>query len=80
MGETMLLGLEKSLQGMKRVEATGFSSEKTAADYFMEKEGILDEIGKSLGEVKGAADTEIEALKGTLKEMRQNLKGMAAIV
>ncbi len=78
MGETMLLGLEKSLQGMKRVEATGFSSEKTAADYFMEKEGILDEIGKSLGEVKGAADTEIEALKGTLKEMRQNLKGMAA--
>ena len=78
MGDAMLLALDGKLKGMKRVEKTGFTSEEAAAEYFAEKEGILDEVGRSLSEVKSATTTELEALKGTLKEMRLNLKGEAA--
>jgi HK97 family phage major capsid protein len=78
MGDVMLQTLTDKLKGMKRVEKTGFTTEEAAADYFAEKEGILDEVGKSLAEVKSATTTELEALKGTLKEMRLNLKGEAS--
>ena len=78
MGDAMLLALDDKIKGMKRVEKAGFASEESAAEYFAEKEGILDEVGKALGEVKNTTTTEIEALKGTLKEMRLNLKSQAA--
>jgi len=78
MGDAMLVALEDRIRGMKRVEKTGFASEEAAALYFAEKEGILEEVGKSLAGMKEAATTEIEALKGTLKEMRANLKAQSA--
>lgn len=78
MGDVLLQSLTEKLKGMKRVEKTGFTTEQAAADYFAEKEGILDDVGKALADLKGQATTELEALKGTLKEMRLNLKGEAA--
>lgn len=78
MGDAVLLALGERLKGMKRVEKAGFTNEEAAAQYFAEKEGILDEVGKSLSELKSTTTTELEALKGTLKEMRQNLKAESA--
>jgi len=78
MGDAMLLALDDKLKGMKRVEKTGFTNEETAAEYFAEKEGILDEVGKALSVIKDATTTAFVALKGMLKEMRLNLKGHAA--
>jgi len=78
MGNEMLSALSERLGSMNRVEKTGFTDEAAAAVYFAEKEGILDEMGKALGEVKSATTTELDAMKGTLKELRLSLKGQAA--
>lgn len=78
MGDDLLQALELRLKGMKRVENTGFTNEAEAAGYFQEKEGILDEMGKTLESVKSATGTEIEAVKATLKEFRTMLKSSAA--
>lgn len=78
MGDAMLLALDDKLKGMKRVEKTGFTNEEAAAEYFSEKEGILEALGKNLGEIKNATTTELEALKGTLREMRINLKAQSS--
>ena len=78
MADERLSALDERLKSMNRVEKTGFTDEAAAAGYFAEKEGILDEVGRSLSEIKSATSTEIEALKGTLKEMRTNLKAQSA--
>jgi HK97 family phage major capsid protein len=78
MANEQLSALEERLKSMTRVEKTGFTDEAAAAQYFAEKEGILDEVGRNLSEIKSATATEIEALKGTLKEMRTNLKAQSA--
>ena len=77
MGDEKILALKEKMNDMKRVEKTGFTTEEMAADYFSEKEGILEDIGKTLIDMKEGSSTEIEALKGTIKEMRQNLKANA---
>ena len=78
MADDVLQSLSEKLKGMKRVEKAGFTTEEAAASYFSEKEALLEDMGKALSEVRGATATELEALKGTLKEMRLNLKGEAA--
>lgn len=78
MANEQFSALEERLKSMTRVEKTGFTDEAAAAQYFAEKEGILDEVGRNLSEIKSATATEIEALKGTIKEMRTNLKAQSA--
>ena len=77
MGERVVTALSEQLKSMQRVEKTGFVSEEKAADYFAEKEQILESVGKTLETVSDATTTELEAIKGTLKEMRANLKADA---
>ena len=78
MAKELLHALSERLSAMKRVEKAGFTSEEAAAVYFSEKEGILEEVGKALEEVQSGTTIELEAIKGTLKEMRMTLKGQAA--
>jgi len=73
----MLKRLKELLSAMKRIEKDGFPDESDAAIYFEEKEEVLEEIGKVLGEFETNYSEEIEALKATIKTLRDNLKNQA---
>ena len=51
--------------------------EKSPRTILQRKEQILESVGKTLETVSDATTTELEAIKGTLKEMRANLKADA---
>jgi HK97 family phage major capsid protein len=59
---------------MKKIEGTGFSDEAKAAEYFKDKEIILEEITKTLETVTSNQSTQIFALEGTIKSLRDELK------
>jgi HK97 family phage major capsid protein len=73
--------VKKQLAGMKKIEQTGFTDPIKATEYFQEKELILEGIVKMLETVtvqktasaKSATD-EVEALKGTVKSLRDEIK------
>jgi HK97 family phage major capsid protein len=78
MGNETVLAVKQKLAAMKKIEATGFSDPKRAAEYFQEKEIILEDIVKALEGVAGEQASEIEALKSTVRALRGELKGQAA--
>ncbi len=55
-----LAKLKELLEKMRRIEAGGFPDEDQAKAYFLEKEEILDEMGKALEELTGAQTQEME--------------------
>ena len=65
------------LKAMKRMETGGFPDEAGAKEYFLEKEQILDEMGMTLEEITTGQEQEIEALKGTIKTLKDSLKGQS---
>jgi len=67
--------LKELLEKMRRIEAGGFPDEDQAKAYFLEKEEILDEMGKALEELTSAQGQETEALKATVASLRETLKG-----
>ncbi|MDR1315336.1 MAG: phage major capsid protein [Spirochaetales bacterium] len=78
MGNETILAVKQKLAAMKKIEATGFTDPAKAADYFREKEIILEDIVKALEGVAGEQASEVEALKSTVKTLREELKGQAA--
>jgi HK97 family phage major capsid protein len=78
MGNEELEAVKKKLSAMKKIELTGFTNTETATTYFQEKEAILEGIVKTLETVTVQETTEIEALKSTVKSLRDELKGKAA--
>jgi HK97 family phage major capsid protein len=79
-----LEAVKKQLAGMKKIEQTGFTNPETAKDYFQEKELILEGIVKSLETVTvqesssaASAAVEMEALKSTVKTLRDEIKVQA---
>src|SRR5215471_20849096 len=64
----------KKLGDMKRIEKVGFSDPAMAADYFKEKEILLEEMAKTLETVTSNQSTQISALEGTIKSLREELK------
>jgi HK97 family phage major capsid protein len=78
MGNEMITAIKQKLAAMKKVEETGFTDPKKAAEYFMEKEIILEEIVKTLETVTGDQATQVSALEATVKTLRDELKGRAA--
>ena len=84
MGNEQLEAVKKQLSAMKKIEDTGFTNPEKATAYFQEKELILEGIVKTLetitvqetSNVKAAAD-EVEALKSTVKTLREEIKGQS---
>ncbi len=77
----MLSTIKKQIADMKKIEQTGFTNTETAKEYFQEKELILEGIVKTL-EVFSVQDTasttaEVEALKSSVKSLREEIKGQA---
>jgi HK97 family phage major capsid protein len=78
MGKELIAGIKTKLGAMQKIEATGFTDQSKAAAYFQEKEIILEDICKALETVNDAQEQETEALKSTVKSLRDELKSKAA--
>lgn len=74
----ILKKLKGLLVSMKRIEADGFSDESLAKQYFEEKEEILEVMTEALGEMDKGHNSEIEALKGTIKALKDSLKSQSS--
>jgi HK97 family phage major capsid protein len=70
--------LKTLLESMKRIESDGFPDEKVAKQYFQEKEEILEAMAEALSQMDQNHGQEIEALKGTIKILKDSVKGAAA--
>ena len=73
-----LIAVKQKLAEMKKIENTGFTDPAKAAEYFKDKEILLEEMAKTLETVTSGQSTQIAALEGTIKELRKELKGQAA--
>jgi HK97 family phage major capsid protein len=78
MGNETITAVKRKLAAMKKVEVTGFTDPAKAAEYFMEKEVILEEIVKTLEAVTDHQTSQTAALETTVKALRGELKGQAA--
>jgi HK97 family phage major capsid protein len=76
--DKLLLGVMEKITTMKKIEDTGFSDPAKAAEYFKDKELLLEDIAKTLETVTSNQTTQIEALEATIKSLRDELKGQAA--
>ncbi|MDR1838255.1 MAG: phage major capsid protein [Treponema sp.] len=69
-----ILAILKKIGEMKKIEKTGFSDPALAAEYFAEKEILLEELAKTLETVTSNQTATIERLEGTIKNLRDELK------
>ncbi|AEF86364.1 putative phage capsid family [Treponema primitia ZAS-2] len=76
--DELIKAIKKKLADMQKIEAAGFRDQEKAADYFREKEELLEDIVKALEAVAVGQAQETEALKSTVKSLRGELKGQAA--
>jgi HK97 family phage major capsid protein len=72
--DELLKAIRQKLADMKKIESTGFSDPAKAAEYFKDKEILLEEIAKTLETVTSNQSTQIAALEGTIKSLRDELK------
>jgi len=80
----LLSAIKQKIATMKKIELTGFTNTETATAYFQEKEAILEDVVKTLETVTvqeaaaaSATAGEVEALKGTVKSLRDEIKTQA---
>jgi HK97 family phage major capsid protein len=78
MGNEELEAVKKKLTAMKKIETEGFTKAENATAYFQEKEMILEGIVKALETITVQETSEVEALKSTVKSLRNEIKGQAA--
>jgi HK97 family phage major capsid protein len=69
-----ILAIIKKISEMKRIEKTGFSDPALAAEYFAEKEMLLEELAKTLETVTSNQTATVEQLEKTIKSLRDELK------
>ena len=72
--DELLKAIKQKLADMKKIESTGFSDPAKAAEYFKDKELLLEEMAKTLETVTSNQSTQISALEGTIKNLRDELK------
>jgi HK97 family phage major capsid protein len=72
--DELLEAVKQKLAGMKKIENTGFTDPAKAAEYFKDKEILLEEMAKTLETVTSSQSTQIAALEGTIKSLRDELK------
>jgi len=75
--DELLKAIKQKIAEMKKIELTGFTNTETATAYFQEKELILEGIVKTLETVTVQETSEVEALKSTIKALREEIKGQA---
>jgi HK97 family phage major capsid protein len=75
--DELLKAIKTKIAEMKKIELTGFTNTETATAYFQEKEAILEGIVKTLETVTVQETSEVEALKSTVKSLREEIKGQA---
>jgi HK97 family phage major capsid protein len=78
MENELIAAVKKKLADMAKVEKTGFSDPAKAAEYFREKEVILEDIFRICEALAKQYGDETEALKTTIKSLRDELKTKAA--
>jgi HK97 family phage major capsid protein len=72
--DELLKAIRQKLADMKKIESTGFTDPVKAAEYFKDKEILLEEMAKTLEAVTSNQSTQIAALEGTIKSLRDELK------
>jgi HK97 family phage major capsid protein len=72
--DELLKAIRQKLADMKKIESTGFTDPAKAAEYFKDKEILLEEMAKTLETVTSNQSTQIAALEGTIKSLRYELK------
>ena len=75
--DELLKAIRKKIADMRKIELTGFTNTATATEYFQEKEIILEDIVKTLETITVQETSEVEALKETVKSLRQEIKSQA---
>jgi HK97 family phage major capsid protein len=73
--DELLKAIKQKIADMKKIELTGFTNTETATAYFQEKEMILEGIVKTLETITVQETSEVEALKSTVKALREEVKG-----
>jgi HK97 family phage major capsid protein len=73
--EELLKAIRQKLTEMKKIESTGFTDQAKAAEYFQDKEMILEGIVKTLETITEKENKEVENLKNTVKTLREEIKG-----
>jgi HK97 family phage major capsid protein len=73
--DELLKAIKQRIADMKKIELTGFTNTETATAYFQEKEIILEGIVKTLETITVQETGEVEALKSTVKALREEIKG-----
>jgi HK97 family phage major capsid protein len=76
--DELLRAIKQKIAEMKKIELTGFTNTETATAYFQEKELILEGIVKTLDSITVQETSEVEALKSTVKALREEIKGQAS--
>ena len=76
--DELLQAVKEKIATMKKIENAGFTNTETATAYFQEKEIILEGIVKTLETMTVQETAEVEALKSTVKALREEIKGQAA--
>ena len=78
MANEALEAVKNQLTKMKKIELTGFTNTETATAYFQEKEVILEGIVKSIETMTLQETAEVEALKQTVKTLRNEIKSQVS--
>ena len=78
MANEQLEAVKNQLTKMKKIELIGFTNTETATAYFQEKELILEGIVKTLETLSVQETSEVEALKSTVKSLRDEIKSQAS--
>ena len=76
--DELLKAIKAKIAAMKKIELTGFTNTETATAYFQEKEIILEDIVKALDSMSAHEPSEIDALKSTVKALREEIKAQAS--
>ncbi|MCL1991952.1 MAG: phage major capsid protein [Spirochaetes bacterium] len=73
----VLTAVKQKIAEMKKIEHCGFANTETATAYFQEKKAILEGIVKTIEAMTEKEAGEVEALKSTVKLLRDDIKAQA---
>jgi HK97 family phage major capsid protein len=76
--DELLKAIKQKIKKKKKIELTGFTNTETATAYFQEKEVILESIVKTLETITVQETSEVDALKSTVKALREEIKGQVS--
>jgi len=75
--DEILKAIKRKLADMQRIEECGFTDTAKAAEYFQDKESLIEEMVKALETVRESNAAQVAALEGTVKNLRDEIKTQA---